>query len=140
MSRMVFINIPTADLARADKFYGSLGFARNETFSDNNVTSWTISDAIIVMVLKRDFFAGFLAQGDAPTLGSNEREVLNALSAETREEVDDFLAKAVSGGGRVYRDADEPFPGMYQAAVQDPDGHVWEIAWMSPEAIENPGG
>ncbi|MCW4465478.1 lactoylglutathione lyase [Glutamicibacter sp. MNS18] len=138
MSRMIFINIPTNDLAQADTFYGALGFTKNETFSDANVTSWMISDVISVMVLKRDYFAGFLAQGDTPTLGRNDREVLNALSSDTREGVDEFLAQAVAGGGSVYRDADEPFPGMYQGAVQDPDGHVWEIAWMSPEAMGDP--
>lgn len=139
MPQMIFVNLPTADLARADEFYGALGFTKNDTFSDENASSWVISDAIIVMVLQRDFFASFLAQGDAPVLGSSDREVLNALSCDTREDVDDFLAKAVAGGGRVYREAVEPFPGMYQGAVQDPDGHVWEVAWMSAEAMQNPG-
>lgn len=140
MSRMIFVNLPTADLAAADRFYESLGFTKNATFSDANASSWMVTENITVMVLQRDFFASFLVDGDTPTLASADREVLNALSAESRTEVDDFLAKAVAGGGSVYRSATEPFEGMYQAAVKDPDGHVWEVAWMSPEAIENPGG
>ncbi|QCY48292.1 MULTISPECIES: VOC family protein [Glutamicibacter] len=137
MSRMIFVNLPTADLAKADAFYEGLGFTKNEMFSDSNATSWMISDTITVMVLHRDFFASFLIDGDTPTVGSGTREVLNALSADSRSEVDDFVAKAVAGGGAVYREASEPFEGMYQAAVKDPDGHVWEIAWMSQEAMQD---
>lgn len=140
MGQMIFVNLPTADLARADKFYEALGFTKNSTFSDENATSWIIDENIFVMVLRQEFFSSFLVNGDQPALGNGVRETLNAISAETREGVDDFVARAEAGGGSVYRPADEPFPGMYQAAVQDPDGHVWEIAWMSPEAMENPAG
>ncbi|WP_404287414.1 VOC family protein [Glutamicibacter arilaitensis] len=140
MSRMIFVNLPTADLAKADTFYASLGFEKNPVFSDENASSWMISDNITVMVLVQDFFASFLVDGDVPSMGTPHRETLNAISAETREGVDEFAANAQAGGGSIYRPAVEPFPGMYQVAVKDPDGHVWEIAWMSPEAMENPGG
>lgn len=140
MIRTIFINLPTADLPKADTFYRSLGFTKNETFSDANASSWMINDSITVMVLKQDFFASFLVGDDEPALRDTAKEVLNALSSESREGVDTFVAQAVAGGGRVYREASEPFDGMYQAAVADPDGHVWEIAWMSEAAIENPGG
>lgn len=139
MAQMIFVNLPTADLAKADTFYSALGFTKNEVFSDENASSWMISENITVMVLKEEFFASFLVDGDTPVIGSTHREALNAISAETREGVDDFVTNAVAGGGSIYRPSIEPFPGMYQGSVKDPDGHVWEIAWMSPEAIENPG-
>ncbi|HBV10046.1 VOC family protein [Glutamicibacter sp. BW77] len=138
MSKMIFVNLPTADLAKSDAFYSSMGYEKNITFSDENATSWIVAENILIMVLREEFFASFLVDGDVPALGSKHREALNALSAETRDGVDDFAARAVAGGGSIYRPADEPFPGMYQVAVKDPDGHVWEIAWMSPEAMENP--
>lgn len=138
MSRMIFINLSSSDLARTDKFYAELGFAKNETFSDANASSWMISDTITVMLLHRDYFASFMAKGDVAASGVKNREVLNALSADSREEVDQFVTRALAGGGSIYRETDEPFPGMYQAAVQDPDGHVWEIVWMSPEAMGEP--
>lgn len=139
MSRMIFVNLPTSDLARADKFYSALGFTKNDTFSDENATSWIVAENILVMVLQEEFYSSFLVGEDKPAVGPGHRECLNALSADTREEVDKFVASAQAGGGAIYRPTDEPFPGMYQAAVQDPDGHVWEIAWMSQEAMENPG-
>ena len=138
MGQMIFVNLPTSDLARADRFYQSLGFTKNETFSDQNATSWIIDENIFVMVLTEEFFASFLVNGDKPALGIGVRECLNALSVETREGVDEFVANALAGGGAIYRAASEPFPGMYQAAVADPDGHVWEVSWMSPEAMGQP--
>lgn len=140
MGQMIFVNLPTADLAAADKFYEALGFTKNPTFSDDHATSWVIDENIFVMSLEQEFFATFLVNGDKPGLDSGFREALNSLTAETREGVDDFVSRAQAGGGKTYRPASEPFPGMYQAAVQDPDGHVWEIAWMSPEAMEAPAG
>ncbi len=139
MSRMIFVNLPTNDLSAADRFYAALGFTKNDVFSDENASSWVISDAITIMVLRSEFFATFLVDGDEPVVGGTSREALNALSSDTREGVDEFLANAEKGGGTIYRAAAEPFPGMYQGAVKDPDGHVWEIAWMSPEAIEAGG-
>ncbi|MBF6670605.1 MULTISPECIES: VOC family protein [Glutamicibacter] len=137
MGRMIFVNLPTADLATADKFYEALGFTKNPAFSDENATSWIIDENIFVMSLQQEFFSSFLVNGDKPGLGSGQREALNALSSETRDGVDEFVVNAQAGGGSIYRPADEPFPGMYQAAVQDPDGHVWEISWMSPEALQS---
>ncbi|NKX51964.1 lactoylglutathione lyase, partial [Arthrobacter deserti] len=46
------------------------------------------------------------------------------------------LAKAEAGGGSVYIPAKESMPGMYGASIADPDGHVWEMLWMPPEAVE----
>jgi predicted lactoylglutathione lyase len=87
------------------------------------------------MLLKQDFFAGFLAEGSTPHLGSNAKEVLNCLTASSTEEVDDLVAKAQASGGSVYLPAKESMPGMYGASIADPDGHVWELLWMSQEAV-----
>ncbi|GAA3287287.1 VOC family protein [Nesterenkonia halobia] len=142
MSRMIFVNVPTSDLAAADAFYGGLGFTRNEQISDENASSWIIEDSILVMVLRTEFFASFLTGDDTPHLPGDggPREVLNALSCDSREEVDELLAAAQSHGGSVYRPADSSFPGMYQAAVADPDGHVWELVWMDVESFSEEAG
>ncbi|MCO1338909.1 lactoylglutathione lyase [Kocuria polaris] len=138
MSRMIFVNLPTNDLAAADAFYGALGFTKNEQFSDENASSWVISESITVMVLARNFFATFLVGTDAPHLpgAGGDREVLNALSCESTDEVDELMSRAEANGGSIYRKTTTPFPGMYQGAFADPDGHVWELAWMDPEAMQ----
>lgn len=135
MDRMVFINLPVSDLKKSTDFYTGLGYTLNPDFSSPDASSLVISDTIVVMLLTREHFGKFLRNG-TPHLGSDAKEVLLALSADSNEEVDRFVDNATSGGGSVYRPAEEEMPGMYGAAIADPDGHVWEIMHMSPEAMQ----
>jgi predicted lactoylglutathione lyase len=62
-------------------------------------------------------------------------EVLIALSRENRAAVDDIVKKAVAAGGNTFSDPqDHGF--MYAHAFQDLDGHVWEVMWMDPAAVQ----
>ena len=132
MERMIFINVPTRDLAAADRFYEAIGFTKNPMFSDEQASCWAASDTIFVMVLAEDFFATFLRDGDTPNLRSSQIGTLHALSVGSVPELEALFEHAVEGGGSIYRPAHEPFPGMVEGAVKDPDGHVWEITWMDP--------
>lgn len=136
MERMIFPNLPVADLRKSTEFYLGLGFTQNKQFSDERATSIVVSDSIMVMLLQQQFFQGFLPEGDTPHLASAGKEVLNGLSCSSREEVDAFLAACAKGGGAVYQPAREQMPGMYSGSATDPDGHVWEFIWMDPEIPE----
>jgi uncharacterized protein len=129
--RMIFVNLPVADLERAKAFYGGLGFGFNEQFADENAASVVISEQIVVMLLTRDRFADFVpgAVGDP----SQATTVINALSVGSREEADDMLTRALASGGKPWQPAqDHGF--MYGTSFADPDGHVWETMWMDPSA------
>lgn len=52
-----------------------------------------------------------------------------AHNVRTREEVDRVLAEAAAAGGTITKPAAETFYGGYAGYFQDPDGHLWEIAW-----------
>jgi predicted lactoylglutathione lyase len=66
---------------------------------------------------------------------ATQTEAILALSADSREEVDDFAEKALATGGRPANDpTDMGF--MYSRSFQDPDGHLWEVFWMDPAAVE----
>ena len=47
----------------------------------------------------------------------------------SRQEVDAVMAMARKAGAFVTREAQETFWGGYSGYFQDPDGHLWEIAW-----------
>ena len=47
----------------------------------------------------------------------------------SREEVDMVMAQAARAGARVTDPARDRFWGGYAGYFQDPDGHLWEIAW-----------
>jgi predicted lactoylglutathione lyase len=60
--------------------------------------------------------------------------VLNCLSVGSREEADDLLSRALSGGGKSWLPAQDHGV-MYGTSVTDPDGNVWETMWMDPSVL-----
>lgn len=136
VERMIFPNLPVADLRRSTEFYLGLGFKQSPQFSNEDCAAVVISDTIVLMLLQQNFFSGFLPEGDTPHLRAAGKEVLNCLSCDTREEVDTFLANSAKSGGAVFQPAREQMPGMYSGAATDPDGHVWEFMWMDPSIPE----
>lgn len=44
-------------------------------------------------------------------------------------EVDAVMAQAMRAGARIVKPAQQTFWGGYAGYFQDPDGHLWEIAW-----------
>ena len=128
MARMIFVNLPVADLDAATRFYAGLGFRLDPRFSDENAACVVVSETICVMLLVQAFFSRFTP---AP-VGDPQRstQVVNCLSATTRDEVDDLVLRAVAAGGAEYRPAQEE-GGMYGRSFTDVDGHAWEVMHMA---------
>lgn len=132
MSRMIFVNLPVRNLDASKAFYEALGFTINPQFTDETAACVVISETIHVMLLTHDKMRQFTTKDIADA--SKTTEVLIALSAETRDEVDSLVGKAVKAGGRVVREPND-YGFMYQHAFEDPDGHIWEVVWMDPNAL-----
>ncbi|WNV75454.1 VOC family protein [Geodermatophilus sp. DSM 44513] len=132
--RWIFVNLPVADLAAARAFYAGLGFGFDEHFSDERTASVVVADNVVVMLLTRDRFADFLPDADRLGDPSRTTTVLNALSAGSREEADDLLARALPSGGRRWMPAQD-HGSMSGVSFTDPDGHVWEVVWMDPAVL-----
>ncbi len=133
MSRMIFVNLPVADLAETEAFYTAIGFTKNDTFSDDTATGLMLSDTIWVMALTRDKFRSFLSGSTEVADPRAVTQVMNALSADSREDVDRIADAALASGGFPWREPmDEGF--MYGRSFTDPDGNVWEVMWMDVEA------
>ncbi|HEY5753905.1 MAG TPA: VOC family protein [Chthoniobacterales bacterium] len=56
--------------------------------------------------------------------------MLLCLSCQSREQVDDLVAKAIAAGGSTYA-APKDYGFMYQHSFADPDGHQWELIHLS---------
>ncbi len=127
MARMIFVNLPVSDVARATAFYEALGFRRNPMFSNEQASAMVWSDEINVMLLDRAFYATFTDKTliDAHTTSG----VLLAISQDSREEVDAITEAALAAGGRETRERQD-MGYMYGRAFEDPDGHVWEPMFM----------
>lgn len=50
----------------------------------------------------------------------------------SKQEVDRLIEKAKKARARVTDPAHDRFWGGYSGYFQDPDGHLWEIAWAPP--------
>lgn len=133
MSRMIFLNLAVSDLQRSIDFWTGLGFEFNPQFTDENATCMVISDHACVMLLTEKFFATFTQKALAdPRLNT---EAITALSAASREEVDQLVDRALATGGSASNPPqEESF--MYARSFQDPDGHLWEVVYMDPAALE----
>ncbi|MFF8575942.1 VOC family protein [Streptomyces sp. NPDC015408] len=131
--QMIFVNLATNDLAASKKFFTGLGYEINAQFSDETTASIPLSETIVVMVHTPEKYRQFTKKEIVDSAKSSE--VLLALSAESREKVDELVEKAVAAGGSVSGETqDHGF--MYGRAFDDVDGHTFEVVWMDPAAVE----
>ena len=135
MPRMIFVNLPVADVAHATAFYAALGAERDPRFSQpGTAAAMVFSDAIVVMLLSHAHFANFAPRPIADARAATE--VLICLSEESRASVDASVERAVAAGGRAdLRPPQEMGTFLYGRNVEDPDGHVIELMWMDAEAM-----
>lgn len=128
MAMQIFVNLPVKDLERSKAFFTALGFTINPQFTNEKAACVVISESIYAMILTEEFFQSFIPNRSISDARQNT-EVLLALSADSRSDVDDLAEKALSAGGSPFRNA-EDHGFMYTRSFQDPDGHVWEVVWM----------
>jgi predicted lactoylglutathione lyase len=133
MARKIFVNLPIKNLKRSVEFFTALGFTFNPQFTDENATCMIINDDAFVMLLVEKYFETFVKKPISDA--SAQTEVLLAVSADSRTEVDELVDKALASGGKVAKDpTDNGF--MYVRTFYDLDGHHWEVAWMDPGAFQ----
>ncbi|MDP1799346.1 MAG: VOC family protein [Planctomycetaceae bacterium] len=136
MSRMIFVNLPVADLAKSMAFYTALGFKNNPMFTDETAACMVWSEAIYVMLLTHAKWSTFTTRPIPPTTSS---EVSLALTFDSREEVDAINEAAAKNGGTADINPVQDHGFMYGRDLIDLDGHVWGAVWMDPAAIPSGG-
>ena len=81
------------------------------------------------MLLTHEFTKRFLPEGKAIADAHTTCQVLNALSMNSKSDVDVMFDKAISGGWKAtIATQDHGF--MYGRDFEDLDGHIWELFWM----------
>lgn len=133
MTRMIFVNLPVADLKASMAFYTALGFENNPQFTDEAAACMVWSEAIHVMLLTHDKWRTFT---DRPIPPSSSSEVMLALSFDSRDAVDAVNKAAADNGGTADINPVQDMGFMYNRNLADPDGHAWEMMWMDMAAME----
>lgn len=132
MPRLIFVNLPVADVARATAFYEAVGAVKNPQFSDASGSSMVFSETIHAMLLSHDKFRLFTPKPVADAHAASE--VLICLSADSRGAVDATAEAAAAAGGRADPGPRQDHGFMCGRSFEDPDGHIWEVVWMDMAA------
>ena len=128
MNPKLFISLPVASLPRSLAFWKAIGYELNPQFKDETSACIILSEEIHMMVMTHDKFLQLSPKPICDTTKFNQ--VLFCLCCDSRQKVDDMVAKAVAAGGKTFEEAqDEGF--MYCHSFIDPDGHGWGLACMN---------
>lgn len=133
MATKIFVNLPVKDLKKSMTFFSKVGFSFNSQFTDETAACMVISEDIYAMLLTHAKFKEFTRKEIVDS--TKGTEVILALSADSREEVSEFVNKAMEAGGKESL-APQDYGFMYQRSFQDLDGHLWEVLWMDPAKIQ----
>lgn len=129
----IFVNLPTSDLERSKAFYTAIGCDINPLFTDENAACIVWSDDVYFMVLTNEYLGTFTDKPIADP--KTTAQALIGLSRDSREHVDETLAKGLAAGGSEPRDPQD-YGFMYSRDLEDPDGNILEFLYMPEEAAE----
>jgi len=129
--RITLITLGVDDLERSLRFYrDGLGLATEgiigKEFEHGAVAFFELSGGLKLALWPRASIAhdtGLPASPRSPT------EFTIAHNVSSSSEVDSVMAEAEKAGATVVKAAQKTFYGGYAGYFQDPDGHLWEVAW-----------
>lgn len=133
--KQIFINMQVQDLQRSTTFFKALGWDFNLQFTDENAKCMVISEHIFCMLHTPVGIQRFVPKGRSVTDAHKQFEVLLAVNCDSRAQVEELYNKAIAGGATECRPADD-HGFMYTRSFNDLDGHIWELFWMDPKAVQ----
>ena len=132
MTTKTFVNVPVHNLTQSMALFSQLGFTFTPHVTDDTAACMVVGEDSYVMLLTHDKCKIFTPKAlyDA----TQSIDVLVALSAESRANVDDMVRQAVAAGGMT-SSASQEHSFMYGHGLQDLDGHMWDVFSLDPSAI-----
>ncbi len=129
--RITLVTLGVSDLERAVAFYrDGLGLATEgiigTEFEDGAVAFFRLDGGLTLALWPRESMARDARLSPLPP--GNVDSCL-AHNVASREAVDAVLAQAQAAGAVIPNPAAERPWGGYSGYFQDPDGHLWEVAW-----------
>lgn len=137
--RVSFVTLGVADLDRARRFYkDGLGLPASEVIGaemgeDMKVVFIKMNQGLILALWPR---ASLVKESGVKPTTPNPAEFSLAHNVGTKVEVDEVIAEAKAAGATIPVPASDKVWGGYSGYFQDPDGHLWEIAWNPDFPVE----
>jgi catechol 2,3-dioxygenase-like lactoylglutathione lyase family enzyme len=129
--RITLITLGVDDLPRALAFYrdglewptqGIVG----EQFENGAVAFFDLANGLRLALWPRHSLA---SDAGLPLSARASTDFALAHNVATRDEVDDVMQLAQRAGATIAKPAQSTFYGGYAGYFQDPDGHLWEVAF-----------
>lgn len=129
--RVTLITLGVDDLERALRFYrDGLGFTTDgivgREFEHGAVAFFDLQSGLKLAIWPR----ASLAHDSGLEAGrSSATDLALGHNVSSRDEVDTVMNQARAAGAAIVKPASDTFWGGYAGYFQDPDGHLWEVAW-----------
>ncbi len=132
---ITLITLAVSDLDRAVRFYrDGLGLPTKGVvgteFEHGAVAFFQLQSGLKLAVWPRESLAH---DTGLPVGASSPTELTIGHNVASKAEVDRLMAQALAAGATILKPAQDAFWGGYSGYFQDPDGHIWEVAW-NPDA------
>ena len=129
--KITILTLGVDDLERSVKFYrDGLGLPTKgivgTQFEHGAVAFFELEAGMKLAVYPRDDLA--LDAKVDPTPPSPTEFSIGHL-VNSKSEVDEVMESARKAGAKIVKPGQDAFWGGYHGYFQDPDGHLWEIAW-----------
>ena len=125
--KKIWSNLAVSDLERTTKFYTELGFKSNG--NSKELTSFFVGEDDFVMhFFLKDILKTFIKSEIADP--QNVNEVVFTLSAESKDQVDNWEKEVERAGGKIISKPEEFGKGYYGFVFSDPDGHKFNVFHM----------
>lgn len=138
--RISFVTLAVDDLERSLRFYRdglhlpTDGVIGGEFGEDMKVVFITMNPGLILALWPR---TSLQKESRIPSRPPNPGEFSLAHNVGTKEEVDAVIAEAATAGATIPVPASGKVWGGYSGYFQDPDGHLWEVAWNPHFKLED---
>jgi catechol 2,3-dioxygenase-like lactoylglutathione lyase family enzyme len=128
---ITLLTLAVDDLERAVRFYrDGLGLPTKgivgTEFEHGAVAFFQLQPGLKLAVWPR---ASLAHDTGIPMGARSATEFTIGHNVGSREEVDALMEQAARAGATIVKPAGDAFWGGYSGYFQDPDGHLWEIAW-----------
>ncbi|WP_043611891.1 VOC family protein [Chromobacterium violaceum] len=129
--RITLLTLGVDDLERALAFYrDGLGLPSEgivgAEFEHGAVAFFELEGGLRLALFPR---ASLARDAGLPQQPASATELTIGHNVASRAEVDAAMRQAEQAGAAIVKPAQNTFWGGYAGYFQDPDGHLWEVAW-----------
>ncbi len=125
--KKIWSNLSVNDLERTTKFYTELGFKSNG--NSKELTSFFVGEDNFIMHFFLKDILKINIKGEIAD-SQNVNEVVFTLSAESKDQVDNWEKEVERAGGKIISKPEEFGKGYYGFIFADPDGHRFNVFFM----------